>query len=88
VPAQIGRLDGYSTPFAVGNAANFTLYDPSVRRRFSREHLHGKGINSPYLGTELPGQVMATIHNGYTTALDGVLVEAAEVAAMAEVRYE
>jgi dihydroorotase len=88
VPASIGRLDGYSTPFAVGNSANFTLYDPSVRRRFSREHLHGKGINSPYLGTELPGQVMATIHNGYSTVLNGALVEASDVAASAAVTYE
>jgi dihydroorotase len=87
-PAIIGRLDGYSTPFAVGNTANFTLYDPSVRRSFSREHLHGKGVNSPYLGTELPGQIMATIHNGYTTVLDGALVDASEVAAYAGVSHE
>jgi dihydroorotase len=87
-PATIGRLDGYSTPFAVGNPANFTLYDPSVRRSFSREHLHGKGINSPYLGTELPGRVMATIHNGYSTVLDGALIDAAEVAAHAGVTHD
>ena len=73
-PAEIGRLDGYDAPFAVGSVANFTLYDPSVSREFGVEHLHGKSINSPYLSRTLPGQVVATIHNGYATVLDGELV--------------
>ena len=80
VPAQIGRLDGYSTPFAVGNAANFTLYDPSARSVFGVEQLHGKSINSPYLGRELPGRVVATVHEGRATVLDGSLLPAEEVA--------
>ncbi|MCU1405643.1 MAG: dihydroorotase [Glaciihabitans sp.] len=85
-PAGIGRLDGYASPFAVGNTANITLYDPSVSREFAREHLHGKGVNSPYLATTLPGQVMATIHDGYATVLNGALVDAGEVAAQARSR--
>ena len=85
-PARIGRLDGYASPFAVGNTANFTLYDPGVRRPFSREQLHGKGVNSPYLSTELPGQVIATIHDGYATVLDGALVDPGEVAEHARSR--
>lgn len=82
-PAAIGRLDGYSTPFAEGNIANFTIYDPSASRVFDTSHLHGKGLNSPYLGRSLPGRVIATIHDGYLTVSDGELVDAATVAASA-----
>jgi dihydroorotase len=82
-PAEIGRLAGYDAAFAPGSPANFTLYDPSAHRVFGPEHLRGKGLNSPYLGRELPGRVIATIHDGYPTVLDGELVEAGEVAASA-----
>lgn len=74
-PAEIGLLEGYDRPFAIGTIANFTLIDPSARRTFGVDHLHGKSVNSPYLGTKLPGQVIATIHDGYTTVLDGQLVD-------------
>ena len=82
-PAEIGRLAGYATPFAVGNAANLTLYDAAESRVFGTDDLRGKSRNSPYLGRELPGRVVATIHDGYPTVLDGALVDAAEVAASA-----
>jgi len=75
-PAEIGLLGGYGTPFAVGSAANLTLYDPSATRTFATSDLRGKGLNSPYLGRELPGRVIATVHNGYATVLDGELVDA------------
>ena len=87
-PARIGLLTGYDTPFAFGNAANVTLYDPLARRDFSVSDLHGKGVNSPYLGRSLPGRVMATIHDGYATVLDGELIDQQAVAAAAlEVRH-
>ena len=79
-PAEIGLLDGYGTPFATGSAANFTLVDPSVSRSFAVSDLRGKSINSPYLGRELPGRVMVTIHDGYPTVLDGELVSVEKVA--------
>ena len=79
-PAAIGRLDGYDAPFAIGSPANFTLYDPSANREFSTADLHGKSINSPYLGRSLPGRVIATVHRGYATVLDGALLDAAVVA--------
>jgi len=79
-PAEIGRLEGYDTPFGLGTAANFTLYDPSASRVFSFDDLHGKGTNSPYLGRELPGRVIATVHNGYPTLIDGALSEPEAVA--------
>lgn len=82
-PAEIGRLEGYSSPFMAGSPANLTLYDASAQREFSEHDLHGKGVNSPYLGRTLPGRVLATIHDGYPTVLDGSLVEAHTVAAAA-----
>jgi dihydroorotase len=79
-PAEIGRLAGYDAAFTVGSRADLTLYDPSVSREFGVEHLHGKSVNSPYLARTLPGRVMATIHDGYATVLDGELVDVATVA--------
>jgi len=79
-PARIGLLAGYETPFAVGNSANVTLYDPSARHDFSTDDLHGKGVNSPYLGRSLPGRIVTTIHDGYATVLDGALVDPQVVA--------
>ena len=79
-PARIGMLDGYDAPFAVGSAANFTLYDPAATSVFGTEHLHGKSVNSPYLGRELPGRIVTTVHNGTQTVIDGQLVDAKELA--------
>jgi len=74
-PADIGRLAGYDAPFTVGAPAHLTLVDPAARRVFSVENLHGRSVNSPYLGRELPGRVVATVHRGVPTVLDGVLQE-------------
>lgn len=79
-PAQIGGLAGHGTPLAVGQPAEFTLYDPSSGGTFGAGDLHGRSANSPYLGRELPGRVVWTIHRGYVTLADGVLVDPAEVA--------
>ena len=79
-PAEIGLLAGYDVPFTVGSPANFTLYDPTATRTFATSDLRGKGTNSPYLGRELPGRVIATVHDGYATVLDGELVDAEAVA--------
>ena len=79
-PAEIGRLAGYATAFGVGDHANFTLYDPAVSREFSVDLLHGKSVNSPYLSRTLPGQIIATVHDGYATVLGGELVDADTVA--------
>ncbi len=74
-PARIGSLAGHGTPIAAGEPAELTLYDPSVRGTFQVGDLRGRSVNSPYLGTELPGQVRFTIHRGYLTVADGELVE-------------
>jgi dihydroorotase len=79
-PARIGSLDGYDAPLAVGSPAHFTLYDPAASSVFSTEHLHGKSVNSPYLGRTLPGRVVMTVHDGIPTVVDGQLVDAERVA--------
>lgn len=79
VPAEIGRLAGYDAPFAVGSPAHLTLVDAAATRRFGTDALRGKGVNSPYLGRELPGRVVATVHGGVPTVLDGELRPAEEV---------
>jgi dihydroorotase len=80
VPAEIGRVAGYDAAFAVGSPAHLTLYDPAVTRSFGTEHLRGMSVNSPYLGRELPGRVVATLHGGVPTVLDGELRDPEEVA--------
>jgi dihydroorotase len=78
-PADIGRIAGYDAPFTVGAPAHLTLVDPAARRTFALEHLHGRSVNSPYLGLELPGHVVTTIHRGIPTVFDGVLRDPQEV---------
>ena len=79
-PAEIGQLAGYDAPFTVGAPANFTLIDPTARRVFGVEQLRGKSVNTPYLGRELPGRVIATVHRGVPTVLEGELRSPEEVA--------
>jgi dihydroorotase len=78
-PADIGRLGGYDAPFTVGAPAHLTLVDPAARSVFSVENLHGRSVNSPYLGLELPGRVVTTMHRGIPTVVDGVLRDPLEV---------
>ena len=83
-PARIGSLTSQGHALAVGAPAEITLVDPNTRQTFSTHNLVGRSQNSPYLGIELPGRVMATIHQGYATVLGGKLIDADIVAAQAE----
>jgi dihydroorotase len=73
-PAEIGRVDGYALPLAAGSLANITLVDPSTRSSWTTARLHGGSTNSPFVGIELPGQIMSTIYRGTETVIDGALV--------------
>lgn len=79
-PAAIGRLSGYEHGIAVGAPANLTLWDSTSSRTFEIGDLRGRSSNSPFVGRVLPGRVVATVHNGYPTVLDGELVDAETVA--------
>jgi len=74
-PARIGRLAGHGTPLEVGSAAQITLYDASVDGVFTEADLHGRSMNSPYLGRALPGRVEFTVHGGTLTVDGGAVVE-------------
>lgn len=84
-PARIGRLKGHGEQLQAGAPAELLLYDPSASRSFGVADLAGKGVNSPYLSTTLPGRVVATFHHGYPTVLDGVPADAAHVSERARV---
>jgi len=82
-PARIGRLPGQGRALTAGSPAEFTLYDPAARAPFEVDRLAGRSRNSPYLGLGLPGRVVATVHAGYPTLLDGAVRPADEVAELA-----
>ncbi|MFP5289708.1 MAG: dihydroorotase [Actinomycetes bacterium] len=82
-PAAIGRLDGYADPLTEGAPANVTLIDPAARRTWSTGDLRGRSTNTPYTGVELAGAIVATVHGGVATVLDGALLPADEVASAA-----
>ena len=70
-PALIGRVAGHGRPLAVGEPANVTLVDPAARRTVVVEGMATQGRNSPFVGRELPGRVVATFLRGVPTVLDG-----------------
>lgn len=56
------RLLGLPVPgIEAGAAANLTIYDPEYRWTFSREHIRSKSHNSPFIGRELTGRVLAVV---------------------------
>ena len=83
-PARIGGLTTHGHKIEPGIKAELVLVDPSTRRNFSVEDLASLSHNTPYLGIELAGQVVSTIHQGYLTASDRHVVAAETVAAQAE----
>ena len=74
-PARIGRLPGHGRPLVAGEPAELLFYDPAVGGPFTADDLRGRSRNSPYLGRELPGRVMWTVHAGSPTVADGELVQ-------------
>ena len=83
-PARIGGLATHGKNIEPGIQAELVLVDPSTRRNFGVEDLASLSHNTPYLGIELVGQVVSTIHQGYLTASDRHVVAAETVAAQAE----
>ena len=83
-PARIGGLTTHGQRIEPSIQAELVLVDPSTRRNFGVEDLASLSHNTPYLGIELAGQVVSTIHQGYLTASDRHVVTAETVAAQAE----
>ena len=82
-PARIGGLNTHGQKIQPGVQAELVLVDPSIRRNFGIEDLASQSHNSPYLGVELAGQVVTTIHQGYLTAADKQVVDSEIVSASA-----
>ncbi|MDR2076616.1 MAG: dihydroorotase [Desulfovibrio sp.] len=62
-PAAIFHLPAIT--FTPGDAADLFLFDPDREWRVSRETLHSKSLNTPFLGQILRGQVVAHWIGGY-----------------------
>lgn len=82
-PARIGGLASHGHKIASGIQAELVLIDPSAKRSFGVEDLASLSHNSPYLGIDLSGQVVATIHQGYLTAENRSVIDSEVVAARA-----
>ncbi|MDH2444333.1 dihydroorotase [Amnibacterium sp. CER49] len=73
-PAEIGG-DASRGALRPGDPADLVLVDPAARRVLASSDLVGRSTNSPYLGRDLPGRVVATLFRGTPTVLDGAVVE-------------
>ena len=70
-PAKIGRLTEQGQALAVGSTANLVIVNPASSRKVVDSH--SKSSNNPYVGLELPGEVVHTIYRGYFTVKAGNL---------------
>lgn len=48
----------------VGEAANLTIFDPSLKWTFEKRHVKSRSMNSPYLGDELTGKALGIYNKG------------------------
>jgi dihydroorotase len=72
-PARIGLLTGQGRALEVGAPANITLYDPAARTAVDPAGFASKSRNTPFVGLEMPGRVVATFLRGRPTVLEGKL---------------
>ena len=72
-PAAIGGLRDHGRSIAVGEPAHVTLVDPKAKQIFNLAANASKSTNSPFVGMELHGRVIATFLRGRATVLDGKL---------------
>lgn len=62
VPAQIMGLASQGQPVSPGARANLVVFDPNAQ--WEADGFASKSANSPFLGSKMRGQVIATIHDG------------------------
>ncbi|MEY4451096.1 MAG: hypothetical protein RLZZ380_217 [Actinomycetota bacterium] len=75
-PARISGLEHQGQPVEIGQVANLTLINPLVSRTIVDGGV-SKSNNQPYVGMQLPGQVVHTIFRGTFTVRDTVLARKA-----------
>ncbi len=71
-PARIAGLDHQGRPVEPGIEANLVLFDPS--RNWSPGNFRSKSANSPFLGMEMEGKVLMTLHRGVIAYQEGTHV--------------
>ena len=58
------QLLGLPIPkIAIGEKANFTIFDPNHTWTFSKSAIYSKSANTPFIGTPLKGKVLAVVNN-------------------------
>lgn len=85
-PADIGQLVEHPRHIAEGERAELVFVDPSASSEFTIANLHGKSENTPYLGMQLQGRVVHTVHRGMLTLRDGVVASPEEIVALRQGR--
>jgi dihydroorotase len=69
-PARIAGLARHGMLVEPGTPANLVIFDPE--RSWVPRVFASKSANSPFLGEELVGKVLATIHEGVVTHEEGL----------------
>jgi len=72
-PARLLRLDAGT--LAIGACADVCVFDPEARWRLVPEAMQSKSKNSPWLGEEMIGRVIYTIHAGRIVYEQGEVIE-------------
>ena len=75
-PARTFGLEGRKGAIALGADADFCLFDPQARTRFTRNQMHSKAaeVDRIYLDTEFQGRVVATLSRGRVVFRDGQIL--------------
>ena len=65
--ANPSNILGLTNGIKTGLLADLTIVDPNKEWTFGHEHIKSKSENTPFIGTNLTGQVKQTIVRGETT---------------------
>lgn len=71
-PAEIGGVEGYEQPFALGAPAHLALHDPTGEKLATMRY--SKAQNNPYREITLPGSMRYTFYRGVATVIDAEVV--------------
>jgi dihydroorotase len=72
-PAELAQLENQGK-IGVGRQANITLIDPSKKRKIGPTS-QSKSVNNPFVGLEVPGEIVHTIFAGKFTVRDKQIQE-------------
>lgn len=61
-PRRLSHLDPVS--IIEGGTAEFIVFDPNRKTRFSKEFMQSKSSNTPFLDQELDGQIISVVKDG------------------------